>query len=99
MEFDCKFCGKGFERGYSLGGHITKCSKNPNRTNKFVSLSVRKQISKSLTGRTRPPTSEEQKKKISKTMKRLSREGLLKGWAINSDKEHRSVAEKQFIRI
>lgn len=26
----CKFCGKKFEKGNQLGGHIVRCSSNPN---------------------------------------------------------------------
>ena len=30
--FGCKYCGKEFERGFSLGAHTVSCVKNPNST-------------------------------------------------------------------
>lgn len=28
--YKCKYCGKEFDNGRILGGHISRCSKNPN---------------------------------------------------------------------
>ena len=46
--FKCKFCGKEFEKGVSLGGHSTMCRSNPDRTNgRVVSKETRKKMSES----------------------------------------------------
>jgi hypothetical protein len=39
MNHICKFCGKTFDKGIQLGGHVARCKLNPNSKNTFKKIS------------------------------------------------------------
>lgn len=61
--FKCKFCGKEFNKGIQLGGHIIWCEKNSN------SEDSRKKLSQTQKGENNPACSEEARNKLSNTVK------------------------------
>jgi hypothetical protein len=65
----CKFCGRRFKSGVSLGGHVVYCKKNPQRE-----LTIKK-IKNSLKGR---PLSKEHKLTIKLAMQKAVKEGRQK---------------------
>lgn len=73
----CKFCGKEFDNGLKLGGHIVWCKSNPNRESSITKISFKSK------GRTLSNTA---KNKISKTV----REKIKKGQWHNSFSKSRT---------
>jgi len=86
----CKYCGKEFKSGISLGGHTGSCEKNPTRHIK-ISKTNQNWKGKSL--------SEDTKKKISESMKKAQREG--RAWNIGRSRWNNepSYPEKFFERF
>lgn len=76
----CKFCGKEFETGPKLGGHVVLCKLNPNFKNTCKKKSLK------MTGNLNPSSKKENRDKISKTV----REKIKKGQWHNSFSKSRT---------
>lgn len=66
MVHKCRFCGKTFDKGIKLGGHVVYCKSNPNRNEN------RRKLSESLKG---IPLTESARKILSVAMKLAVKEG------------------------
>lgn len=86
----CTFCGKSFENGLALGGHLNTCQDNPK------SEIVKENLSKSLTGKS---MSECSKKKISESMIKAHSEDRAWNIGANRKKSKPSYPESFFIKV
>ena len=96
MKYKCKYCGKKYNTGVSLGGHTINCKSNPNRY--IMTQEHRQKLSLVQIGRPGHKPSEEVKKKISASMKLAIKEGRAAGWK-NHHKLKNSYAEDFFIKV
>ena len=98
----CKYCNREFKSGRALGGHIIRCTKNPNTTaakNSGKTLSKRYKSGKIKPTHLGKPLSKYHKQSISDSMKKAHAEG--RAWNIGKSRWYNepSYPEKFFAEV